>query len=54
MSEEVYESMCPACGEFIDYCQGHGEIGDPDGFATLLAHDDGEHSACAWGVDCDE
>ena len=34
---------CVACGEFIDYCQGHGEIGDPVGFAMLLAHDDGEH-----------
>ena len=51
---EAMEAECVACGEFIDYCQGHGELGDPVGFATLLAHDDGEHSACVWGVDCDE
>ena len=29
------ESVCPACGEPIDYCQGHGEIGDPEGYAIL-------------------
>ena len=37
---------CPACGDPIDYCQGHGEIGDPAGFAILMAHDDGDHSGC--------
>jgi|GEM_PF-2563844 len=37
---------CPACGDPIDYCQGHGEIGDPAGFARLEAHDDGDHSDC--------
>lgn len=26
---------CPACGESPDYCQGHGEIGDPEGAAIL-------------------
>lgn len=37
---------CPACGEFIDYCPGHGEIGDPAGRAILDAHDDGDHAQC--------
>lgn len=37
---------CPACGEPIDYCQGHGPSGDPIGFAILEAHDAGEHSQC--------
>lgn len=44
--EDVYEPGCPACGDPIDYCQGHGEIGDPAGFAILAAHDDGDHSGC--------
>lgn len=43
---EVVEAKCPACGSVIDYCQGHGEIGDPAGFAILQAHDDGDHSGC--------
>lgn len=41
-----YVAHCPACGEPIDYCQGHGEIGDPVGAAILAAHDDGDHSRC--------
>lgn len=44
--EEEYVSRCPACGDVIDYCQGHGEIGDPAGRAILDAHDDGDHSGC--------
>ena len=28
-------AICPACSNPIDYCQGHGEIGDPEGFAIL-------------------
>jgi hypothetical protein len=39
-------SYCPACGDVIDYCQGHGEIGDPAGFAILAAHDSDDHSRC--------
>ncbi len=39
-------SLCPACGSVIDYCQGHGEIGDPVGRAILDKHDDGDHSDC--------
>lgn len=37
---------CPACGDPIDYCQGHGEIGDPKGYAILQRHDSGDHSTC--------
>jgi hypothetical protein len=40
------ESACPACGDTISYCQGHGEIGDPAGHAILAAHDEGDHSGC--------
>lgn len=40
------EARCPACGEPISYCQGHGESGDPDGFDTLRRHDDGDHTDC--------
>jgi hypothetical protein len=39
-------SRCPACGDPIDYCTGHGEIGDPAGAAILARHDDGDHSWC--------
>lgn len=46
VTEGEYVPACPACGELIDYCQGHGEIGDPDGAAILAAHDDGDHSRC--------
>ncbi len=41
------ESRCPACGDPIDYCQGHGEIGDPAGARILAAHyDEDEHGEC--------
>lgn len=40
------EPQCPACGADIQYCQGHGEIGDPYGAAILAKHDDGDHSTC--------
>jgi hypothetical protein len=39
-------ATCPACGEPIDYCGGHGEIGDPVGSAILVAHDAGDHDDC--------
>jgi hypothetical protein len=38
--------QCTYCGDPIDYCQGHGEIGDPVGFEALIAHDEGDHSMC--------
>lgn len=37
---------CPACGDPIDYCTGHGQIGDPVGWAILEAHDADDHSRC--------
>lgn len=39
-------SICPACGEVIDYCQGHGQIGDPEGFNVIEHHDAGLHNLC--------
>lgn len=48
-----YVSTCPACGSPIDYCQGHGEIGDPNGHLILEMHDAGDHSACHEDGDCD-
>jgi hypothetical protein len=41
-----YEGQCPACGEYISYCQGHGEIGDPHGYQILEQHDNDDHSMC--------
>jgi hypothetical protein len=43
---EPYVSRCPVCSDPIDYCQGHGEIGDPAGFAILASHDAGYHDDC--------
>lgn len=37
----VFIEPCPVCGEPIDYCQGHGEIGDPEGRAILDAEMEG-------------
>ena len=44
--DEEYVSVCPACGAYIDYCHGHGDIGDPHGARVLEAHDDGIHDVC--------
>lgn len=40
------EVRCPACGDMPDYCQGHGEIGDPAGYSVVEMHDTGNHSQC--------
>lgn len=42
---------CPACANYIDYCQGHGVIGDPIGHSVLVAHDDGDHTNCIDAAD---
>jgi hypothetical protein len=42
----MMENLCVACGQPIDYCTGHGVIGDPRGAAILEAHDDGRHNGC--------
>ncbi|WGH22092.1 hypothetical protein [Gordonia phage MerCougar] len=44
---------CVVCAQEIDYCSGHGEIGDPFGAAVLVAHDNGDHKNCA-PYACDE
>ena len=44
---------CPACGDRIDFCSGHGELGDPVGHRVLIAHDKGRHHACS-PMGCDE
>jgi hypothetical protein len=49
---EEYDSCCPACGEWSQYCQGHGEMGDPAGYAILNMHDDEDHSECHENSDC--
>ena len=49
---EYNESICPACGEYIDYCQGHGEMGDPYGREILDLHDNDDHSECHENSDC--
>jgi hypothetical protein len=51
--EYEYVSHCPACGEPIDYCQGHGLSGDPLGHVILAAHDNGNHELC-YPSGCDE
>lgn len=55
-STELYGydfARCPACGETMDWCQGHGEMGDPVGFNILRAHDLGDHSMCS-ELGCEE
>lgn len=37
---------CLVCGDPVDYCPGHGETGDPAGFAIIQQHDLGDHSHC--------
>jgi hypothetical protein len=46
VDDDDYMPACPACGSPIDFCQGHGEMGDPGGRAILDAHDAGDHSSC--------
>lgn len=45
---------CPACGEFPDYCQGHGTIGDPEGAAVMVKHYNNDHSTCDPFAECVE
>ena len=33
--EADYYPSCRVCGDPIDYCTGHGEIGDPEGYRRL-------------------
>lgn len=50
MSEPI--EVCPVCGDTMDHCSGHGEIGDPVGHAVLNEHDNGIHGWCHLNSDC--
>lgn len=45
-AESYIVETCPACGAPIDYCNGHGLMGDPLGYEVLVMHADGDHSKC--------
>ena len=49
---DILDARCPACGDWIDYCQGHGEIGDPFGADILKLHDLGQHQDCHPDAGC--
>ena len=55
---DMVESKCPACGDFIDYCQGHGEIGDPEGYAIIKQQEETTCASCNfpewWADNCCE
>lgn len=44
--EVVQYAGCVACGNPIDYCPGHGLIGDPIMALVLERHSNGDHCAC--------
>jgi len=35
MVDPTPHDQCPVCLDPMDYCQGHGEIGDYEGFVIL-------------------
>jgi len=39
MDDPVPYDQCPVCLDPMDYCQGHGEIGDYEGFLILQEED---------------
>lgn len=45
-ASEGFDPRCAACGEPIDYCRGHGQIGDPYGHTILWLHDHDDHERC--------
>lgn len=47
--EDEHVSRCIMCGDFIDYCQGHGD----DAVAAWEEHDFGHHEKCH-PMACDE
>jgi hypothetical protein len=53
VENETDEAVCPACGNPIDYCPGHGEIGDRPGALILRLHDRGDHSHCHPAAGCE-
>lgn len=48
----IASERCPACGEYLDYCYGHGEMGDPINYRILVLHRRGNHSACHPHSEC--
>ena len=47
--DEYPNNVCPVCLEPMDYCQGHGEIGDPEGFAILQEYYKNDENSAAAG-----
>lgn len=50
MMKDIYTALqdwadCPVCGEWIDYCQGHG-TDDTSAHDIFDRHDFGDHSMC--------
>lgn len=46
-NDEERPSRCPACGDIMDYCQGHGKSGDFRGWRILVDHwENDEHIDC--------
>jgi rRNA maturation protein Nop10 len=45
-------SPCPACGNPVDYCDGHGVSRDVIGWSTLNQHDAGDHECCHEAAGC--
>ena len=56
MMEDSFDEwieICPVCGEYIDYCGGHGIIGDPFGAAIIEDHyENDKHDNCHENADC--
>lgn len=50
---DYHVEHCPACGQPIDHCHGHGMIGDPAGYHALTMHNEGHHILCH-PAGCDE
>lgn len=40
--DHIPSDICPVCLDPIDYCQGHGEIGDIEGYRMLQNYYDEE------------
>jgi hypothetical protein len=45
-ADDDFAPPCPACGNPMDYCIGHGVSGDALGWSILNRHDAGDHSGC--------
>lgn len=52
VEQEEHVERCPACGETMWYCPGHGPIGDANGYGILRMHGRGDHTACRLIAGC--